>query len=53
MPEDGDFTMLLDIDAKVSTNGAKPTDSEILAEICGINNAVLSDNEYKTLIYMA
>ena len=35
--------MLLDIDSEV-TNGTKPTDSEILAEVCGINNAVLNDN---------
>ena len=40
-----DFNMLLDIDAEVSTNCTKPTDSEILAEVCGINNAVLSDND--------
>ena len=29
----------------VSTNGAKSTDIEILEEVCGINNAVLSDND--------
>ena len=45
VPEGVDFTMLLDIDAEVSTNGTKPMDSEILAEVCGINNAVLSDND--------
>ena len=44
MPEDVDFTMLLDIDAEVSINDAKPTDSEILAEVCGFDYAVLSDN---------
>ena len=36
--------MLLDIDVEISTNSAKPADSEILAEVCGINNAVLRDN---------
>ena len=45
VPEGVDLTMLLDIDAEVSTNGAKPTDSEILAEVCGTNNAVLNDND--------
>ena len=24
------------LDAEVSTNGAKPTDTEILADVCGI-----------------
>ena len=30
----------------VSTNGAKPTDTEILEEICGIKNAILNGNDH-------
>ena len=36
--------MILDIDAEGSTNSPKPTDSAILADVYGINNVVLSDN---------